>query len=68
MTAIEQFYASLPADLVNKPYYAGDWEDMEESDLSIAAKEEYEEKEREYLAMLVAGIRPASFEADYRDF
>ena len=68
MTAIEQFYASLPADLVNKPYYAGDWEDMEENDLSIAAKEEYEEKEREFLAMLAAGIRPASFEADYRDF
>ena len=68
MTAIEQFYGTHPAHLTDKPYYAGDWEDVEENDLSIAAKEEYDEKEREYLAMLAAGIRPASFEADYRDF
>jgi hypothetical protein len=62
MTAIEQFYASLPADLVNKPYYAGDDEEQVElSELEIEA-------EWDYYLLNQAGIRKSPSDADYRDF
>ena len=60
MTAIERFYSSLPADLANKPYYAGDYEEFMDSDLAMEAMHEYE-------LMLAAGIRPSSFEEDFSD-
>lgn len=60
MTAIELFYSSLPADLVDKPYYAGDYEEFMDSDLATDAFHEYR-------LMMDAGIRPSSFEEDFSD-
>ena len=60
MTAIELYYSSLPTDLLQKPYFEDDYEDMPISDVEIDAMHEYR-------LMMEAGIRPSSFEADFMD-
>jgi len=61
MTAIELYYSTLPVDLLDKPYFEGDYEEIPVSELEIEAMHEFR-------LMMEAGIRPASFEADFHDF
>lgn len=60
MTAIELYYSSLSDNLLSKPHFEEDYEDMPITELEIEAMHERR-------LMLDAGIRPASFEGDFSD-